>query len=224
MTSRSSATSPTSTTRSCTRRPTRAGRGGSGPPPTSGRSRRLRRARRAAAVGRAAGHRPHHRRWSAHRAPRRQRPRLRRSRRRLLRRARFPEYGTSPVTGSTIAPGRGRRRTASATSGLHPVEGRQARRAVVAHAVGTRPARLAPRMLGDGARVSRRRVRHSLRWNGSRLPAPRERDRSVPRGRRRLRPLLAAQRLGHHGWREDEQVAGQLLAIPAVCNGFGLSS
>ena len=29
------------------------------------------------------------------------------------------------------------------------------------------------------------------------------------RGRRQVRPLLAAQRLGHHGRREDEQVAGQ---------------
>ncbi len=33
-------------------------------------------------------------------------------------------------------------------------------------------------------------------------------------GRRRVRAVLAAQRLGHHGRREDEQVAGQLAARP----------
>ena len=74
---------------------------------------------------------------------------------------------------------------------------------------GPRPSRLAPGVLGDGHRLPRRRVRHPRRRARPGLPAPRERARPVARRRRRVRPVLAAQRLGHHGRREDVQVAGQ---------------
>ena len=75
-------------------------------------------------------------------------------------------------------------------------KGAQARRAVVADAVGPRAPGLASGMLGDGPHLPRPGVRHPWRWNGSGVPAPRERDRAEPRRRRRVRPLLAAQRLG----------------------------
>ena len=54
-----------------------------------------------------------------------------------------------------------------------------------------------------------RRVRHPRRRHGFDLPAPRERDRPGRSRRRPVRPVLVAQRLGHHGRREDEQVARQ---------------
>ncbi len=80
------------------------------------------------------------------------------------------------------------------------------------HPVGSRSAGLAHRVLGDGTQVPRRVVRHPRRRARPGLPAPRERDRAVEGGRRRLRELLAAQRLGHDERREDEQVPGQLAA------------
>ena len=55
--------------------------------------------------------------------------------------------------------------------------------AVLADAVGPRPARLAPGVLGDGRQVPRRRVRHPRRRARPALPAPRERARPVDRGR-----------------------------------------
>ena len=55
-------------------------------------------------------------------------------------------------------------------------------------------------------------LRHPRRRDGPDLPAPRERDRAVPGGRRRLRPVLDAQRPARPGRGEDEQVAGQLAA------------
>ena len=52
-------------------------------------------------------------------------------------------------------------------------------------------------------------VRHPRRRHRPRLPAPRERARPEQRGRRPVRAVLAAQRLGHPRRGEDEQVAGQ---------------
>ena len=125
----------------------------------------------------------------------------------------FPEYGAltgrSSATQSAadtetddrkrdprdFAPGR-RTRTAS-------------RRRRPGRPPGAAAARLAPGVLGDGRALPRGRVRHPRRRPGPALPAPRERAGAVPRGRRRLRPVLAAQRLGHPRRREDEQVDGQ---------------
>ena len=115
---RSSATSPTSTTRSSTRPPTRAGRGGSGPRPTSGRSRAAYDALGVlppSAEPRATGHITQiveliERLIDA-------RPRLRRRRRRLLRRAELPATTAScPDTGSTTCTRARAWRPASATS------------------------------------------------------------------------------------------------------------
>ena len=78
--------------------------------------------------------------------------------------------------------------------------------------MGPGPPGLAPGMLGDGHQVPRRDVRHPRRRPGPGLPAPRERACPVHGGRRRLRPVLDAQRPGRHRRREDEQVAGQLAA------------
>ena len=92
---------------------------------------------------------------------------------------------------------------------LHAVEGRQARRAVLADAVGSRPARLAPGVLGDGHHYLG--PEFDIHGGGLDLVFPHhENERAQSqRGRRRVRPVLAAQRLGHHGRREDVQVAGQ---------------
>ena len=56
--------------------------------------------------------------------------------------------------------------------------------------------RLAPGVLGDGAQVPGRGVRHPRRRARPGVPAPRERDRAEQGGRRPLRVLLAAQLLG----------------------------
>ena len=64
---------------------------------------------------------------------------------------------------------------------------------------------MAQRYLGDDVRHPRRRPRPAL-------PAPRERAGPVARGRLRVRAVLAAQRLGHAGRRQDEQVARQRAA------------
>ena len=84
----------------------------------------------------------------------------------------------------------------------------------LAVAVGPRPPGLAHRVLGDGAEVPRRRLRHPRRRRRPALPAPRERAGPVPRGRAPVRVVLDAQRLDHHRRREDEQVARQLAADP----------
>ena len=93
-------------------------------------------------------------------------------------------------------------------------EGDRARDRRVALAVGPGPARLAHRVLGDGAEVPRPRLRHPRRRRRPALPAPRERAGPVPRGRAPVRVVLDAQRLDHHRRREDEQVARQLPADP----------
>ena len=58
------------------------------------------------------------------------------------------------------------------------VEGRQARRAVLADAVGARPSWLAHRVRRDVRGLSRCGIRHPRRRNGSGVPTPRERDRA----------------------------------------------
>ena len=66
--------------------------------------------------------------------------------------------------------------------GLRAVEAVEARRAVVAVAVGHHdagPAGLAHRMLGDVVEASRRDLRHPRRRHRSGVPAPRERDRAI---------------------------------------------
>ena len=80
----------------------------------------------------------------------------------------------------------------------------------LALAVGAGASRVAHRVLGDGAEVPRRRLRHPRRRRRPPLPAPRERAGAVARGRVRLRVVLDAQRVDHHLRREDEQVARQL--------------
>ena len=147
--------------------------------------------------------------------PDRARPRLRRRRRRVLRRALLPGLRRAVRAAARAHAGSGRHRRRGGQTRparLRAVEGRQARRARVGDPVGTRAARLAPGVLGDGHRVSRRDVRHPRRRPGPDLPAPRERDRPVARRRLRLRPLLDAQRPRQRGRREDEQVAGQFAA------------
>ena len=175
---------------------------------------RLRRAGGASAVGRATGHGPHHPDHRADRAADRARACLHRLRkwgwRRVLRRAQ-PAGLREAVRPQDRrrAPGRGCRDRQARRARLHAVEGREAGRTLVADAVGPGPPGVAHRMRRDVRGVPRRRVRHPRRRYGSRLPAPRERDRPG-RGRGRpVRPVLAAQRLGDHGRREDEQVAGQ---------------
>ena len=81
--------------------------------------------------------------------------------------------------------------------------------ASLADAVGPRPAGLAPGVLGDGRQVPGRRVRHPRRRPRPAVPAPRERAGPVDGGRAGVRPVLDAQRLGHRGRGEDEQVARQ---------------
>ena len=79
---------------------------------------------------------------------------------------------------------------------------------------GPRPSRLAHRVLGDGAEVPRRGLRHPRRRRRPALPAPRERAGPVPGGRPPVRVVLDAQRLDHHRRREDEQVARQRAVDP----------
>ena len=104
---------------------------------------------------------------------------------------------------------------------LRAVEGPQGVRAgdgVLALALGTRPAGLAHRVLGDGGEVPRQRLRHPRRRRRPALPAPRERAGPVARGRAPVRVVLDAQRVDHHLRREDEQVARQLAAGARTCS------
>ena len=146
----------------------------------------------------------------AHGAAHRLRARLRRGRRRLLRRALLSRL-RRPVRPEDRRRRAGRAgfRHQARPARLRALEGGQARRAVVGHPVGPRAPGLAPGVLGDGHHVPRPRVRRPRRRHRPDLPAPRERAGPVARGGRRLRALLAAQRVGHDGGREDVQVAGQ---------------
>ncbi len=130
----------------------------------------------------------------------------------------YPEYGTAVrATASTTCTRARVWRPASATARLHAVEGRQARRAVVADAVGPGPPRLAHRMRGDVRVVSGRGVRHPRRRHGPGLPAPRERDRP---GQGAAGDGFAQYWL-HNGWvtmggEKMSKSLGNVLSIPAV--------
>ena len=89
---------------------------------------------------------------------------------------------------------------------------------------GRGPSGLASRVLGDGDEVPRADVRHPRRRARPDLPAPRERDRAVVGGRRRVRAVLDAQRLGDDGRREDVEVAGQYAARDARWSSAGVRS
>ena len=116
-------------------------------------------------------------------------------RRRLLRgRRASPATASSRARASTICKAGARIEVGEQKqqpARLRAVEGRQAGRAVVAEPVGPGPPRLAHRVLGDGAPLPRRAVRHPRRRRRPDLPAPRERDRAV-RGRVRRRPASRA--------------------------------
>ena len=175
---------------------------------------RLRRPRLPAAHLRAAGHRARPRDGRADGAADRARARLRRRRRRLLRRPLVPgvRRAVRPEARRPAVGRRHRHRRPQARPrdfALWKAPRTASRDRLLADPVGPRPAGLAPGVLRDGRALPRRRVRHPRRRPGPALPAPRERAGPVARGRRRLRPLLAAQRLGHPRRREDEQVAGQ---------------
>ena len=105
-------------------------------------------------------------------------------------------------------------------------EGRGAGDRRVAGALGAGPAGLAPRVLGDGGQVPRRRVRHPRRRARPALPAPRERARPVD-----ARPGGRSPRLWMHNAmvnlrrREDEQVASATRCSSArSSSGCGRSS
>ena len=80
--------------------------------------------------------------------------------------------------------------------------------------MGAGPARVAHRVLGDGEEVPRACVRDPRRRQRPDLSAPRERDRSVARGRRWVRPDVDAQRDASADRREDVQVARQHRLAP----------
>ena len=105
---------------------------------------------------------------------------------------------------------RRRRRAQACSRRLRALEDGQARRAGVGLAVGSGPAGLAHRVLGDVVEAPRRRLRHPRRRQRSRVPAPRERDRASRRRRPRVRALLVAQRDAERRRREDVEVARQL--------------
>ncbi len=174
--------------------------------------RRLRRAGRAAALGGAPGHRTHHADGRADRPADRRPARLRPARRRrLLRRAELS--GLRQAVGAQDRrrpPGRGRWRPASAISATSPC-GR-------APSPANRPGPRRGAGAGPGWHPNASAMAHDVSRAPSSTSIAAEwiwcsrttRTRSPrPRGRRPVRPLLAAQRLGHHGRREDEQVAGQ---------------
>ena len=104
------------------------------------------------------------------------------------------------------------RRVQARSAGFRAVETRQARRAVLAVALGRGPARVAHRMLGHVHQPARQLLRHARRRHGPEIPASRERDRAVLRGlRHAVRPRVDAQRLRAHQRREDVEVARQFL-------------
>ena len=108
---------------------------------------------------RAPGHRARAGDDRAHAAPDRRRARVRRGRRRLLRRPRVPRVRRPerPAHRRDAAGGGLRRHGQARLPRLRHVEGGQAGRALVGHALGPGPAGLAPRVLGDGGEVPRRR-------------------------------------------------------------------
>ena len=126
----------------------------------------------------------------------------------------FPGYGELSgqrveelIAGARIEPGEAQ----GVARRLRALEGDEARRGrLVAVALGARAARLAHRVLGDGARAPRRRLRRARRRPRPGVPAPRERARPE-RGRGRD-PFT--RRWLHNGMlrlsrREDVEVARQ---------------
>ena len=210
-TSRSSATSPTSTTRSSPRPPRRAGRGGSGPRPTSAPSPRPT-TRWAACRRRSSRGRPGtSRRWSSSCSGWSSPEHAYAAGGDVYFDVRsFPDYGAlsgqrldDVVQGETEAVGKRDPRDFTLWKAAKPGE--------PAWPTPWGPGRpgwhlecsaMATFYLGP-------RVRHPRRRHRPRLPAPRERARAEQRGGRPVRAVLAAQRLGHPGRGEDEQVAGQ---------------
>ena len=93
------------------------------------------------------------------------------------------------------------------------VEGRQARRAAVGHPVGPGPPGLAHRVLGHGG-ASTSGAAFDIHGGGIDLVFPHH-ENEIAQSKAAgdgFAQLLAAQRLGHHERREDEQVARQLAA------------
>src|SRR5690606_29033694 len=77
--------------------------------------------------------------------------------------------------------------------------------------LGTRPPRVAHRVLGDGRRAPGRDHRHPRRRRRPAVPPPRERNRPErvrPWGPD-VRPVVAAQRHAQLRWGQDVEVAGQ---------------
>ena len=105
------------------------------------------------------------------------------------------------------------------------MESRQTGRAELGLRIRARPARLAPRMLGDGASPAGRAAdRHPLRRRRSHLPASRERDRAERRrDQQTVRPVLDARRTSPDRRREDVEVAWQRVQ-PARHSGEGISA
>ena len=144
-------------------------------------SRRPRRTRRRPARHRAARHRQHRRDRRHDRAPARSGPRLRRRRPRAVRGGdvRRLRQAVRPLDRRD-----GRRRPCGGRAvqalprRLRAVEAVLRRPARLGLALGPRAARLAHRVLGDERGAPRRDDRHPRRRRGSRVPAPRERDRA----------------------------------------------
>ena len=89
---------------------------------------------------------------------------------------------------------------------LRAVEGREARRAVLAGPLGARPPGMAPGVLGHGHRLPRAHLRHPRWRRRPGLPAPRERARPVAAAGDAFRQVLGAPRPGRALRAEDEQV------------------
>ena len=96
----------------------------------------------------------------------------------------------------------------------------------MAEPVGPGPPGLAHRVLGDGAPLPRRAVRHPRRRRRPDLPAPRERDRAV-RGRvrrRQLRAPLDALRLLNFGGEKMSKSLGNIVTIRKVAETHDLEA
>ena len=147
----------------------------------------------------------------AHPGVDRQRPRLRRRRRRVLPRALVRGlWGALPPRHRADGPGGGGRgrRPQGGSARLRPVEGDQGRRGhLVARAVGGGPPGLAHRVLGDGGADPGRRLRHPRRRLGPGLSTSRERGGADPGGAwQAARPAVGAQRHGPDRRGEDGEV------------------